>query len=105
MVNRATQIMSSACQKRLKHIKRRIMLGRNPFVQICAIIVPSHNKPAVTWAPWQPTKVKNADRKALRLGPAPIHTTAAQSLYPPDERFQQTFENLKAAVWSPFCAL
>ena len=25
----------------------------------------------MTWTPWQPTRVKKADRKALRLGPAP----------------------------------
>ena len=34
-------------------------------------MVPSHSRPAVTCAPWQPTSVKKDDRKALRCGPAP----------------------------------
>ena len=30
--------------------------------------------PAETCSPWQPTSVKNADRNALRVGPAPRAT-------------------------------
>ncbi len=35
--------------------------------------------PTVTWVPWVPTKVKNEDRKALRVGPAPRCTMSANS--------------------------
>ena len=47
------------------------MSALNPLVKTCAIIVSSHRMPADTWSPWQPTSVKNADRNALRVGPAP----------------------------------
>src|SRR5436190_16779817 len=79
IVNSATQMISSACQKRLKQINRRRMLGRKPFTKTCAIMVPSHSNPAVTCSPWQPTTAKNEDKKALRWGPAPCATMRAKS--------------------------
>src|SRR6267142_4502141 len=79
-VNTAIQMMSSACQNSAKHRMRRWMSGLNPFVNTCAIIVSSHRMPAETCSPWQPTSVKNADRNALRVGPAPRATKSANSL-------------------------
>ena len=37
-------------------------------------------RPLVTWTPWVPTKVKKADRNALRDGPAPFATMPANSV-------------------------
>src|ERR1700716_2650782 len=79
-VNTAIQMMSSACQNSAKHRMRRWMSGLNPLVNTCAIIVSSHRVPAETCSPWQPTSVKNADRNALRVGPAPRATRLANSL-------------------------
>src|ERR1700694_3357845 len=79
-VNTAIQMMSSACQNSAKHRMRRWMSGMNPLVNTCAIIVSSHRMPAETCSPWQPTSVKNADRNALRVGPAPRATRLANSL-------------------------
>src|SRR3981189_3471898 len=73
-------MMSSACQNNAKHRMRRWMSGLNPLVNTCAIIVSSHRVPAETCSPWQPTSVKNADRNALRVGPAPRATRLANSL-------------------------
>jgi len=44
-----------------------------------AIIVNSQRRPRVTCNPWQPTRVKNALRKALRPGPAPLAMRPANS--------------------------
>src|SRR6266403_2133592 len=79
-VNTAIQMMSSACQNSAKHRMRRWMSGLNPLVNTCAIIVSSQRMPAETCSPWQPTSVKNADRNALRDGPAPRATRLANSL-------------------------
>ena len=38
-----------------------------PLIATCAIITTSQTSPAVTCSPWQPTRVKKAERKALRL--------------------------------------
>src|SRR6266403_1672806 len=78
-VNTAIQMMSSACQNSAKHRIRRWMSALNPLVKTCAIIVSSHRMPAETCSPWQPTSVKNADRNALRVGPAPRTTRLANS--------------------------
>jgi len=56
------------------------MSALNPWRPTCAIIVNSHRIPAETCSPWVPTSVKNADRKALRDGPAPCATRLANSL-------------------------
>src|SRR3569833_1988471 len=45
------------------------MSARNPLAKIWAIMVRSQRSPAVTWSPWQPPTVKNADRQAPRVGP------------------------------------
>src|SRR3984893_1403563 len=79
-VNTAIQMMSSACQNSAKHRMRRWMSALNPLAKTCAIIVNSHRMPAETCNPWQPTSVKNADRNALRVGPAPRATRPANSL-------------------------
>src|SRR3982075_741217 len=79
-VNPAIQMMSSACQNSAKHRMRRWMSALNPLVKTCAIIVSSHRMPAETCRPWQPTSVKNADKNALRVGPAPRTTRLANSL-------------------------
>ncbi len=55
-----------------------MMLGRKPLKNTCAIMVPSHNSPAVTCAPWQPTTAKNEDRNALRCGPSPCGDHAGE---------------------------
>ena len=44
------------------------MSARKPLATTCAIISASQSSPAVTCSPWHPTRVKNADRKALRCG-------------------------------------
>ncbi len=67
-VNSQTQMMSSACQNRAKHRRRRSTAGRNPLTATCAISTANQISPAVTCNPWQPTTVKNAERKALRCG-------------------------------------
>ena len=46
-VNIATQMMSRACQNRLKQSMRRRMSARYPLANTCAIIVSSHSRPAV----------------------------------------------------------
>ena len=79
MVKMATQMMSRACQNMLKHISLRMMCCRKPFAQICATIVPSHSRPTKTCRPWVPTRVKKADRKALRCGGAPSPIMCANS--------------------------
>src|SRR6202163_4572085 len=79
-VNTAIQMMSSACQNSAKHRMRRKMSGRNPLAKTCAIIVSNQSMPAETCSPWHPTSVKNADRNALRVGPAPRATRSANSL-------------------------
>src|SRR5258706_15414776 len=78
-VNTAIQMMSSACQNSAKHRMRRRMSALNPLATTCAMIVKSHRIPAETCSPWVPTSVKNADRKALRDGPAPCATRLANS--------------------------
>src|SRR5262245_8026634 len=50
-VNSATQMMSRACQNRLKQISRRKILARKPLTKTCAIMVPSHSSPALTCRP------------------------------------------------------
>ena len=72
MVNTPIQTMSSACQNRPKQKNRRLTIGLNPSVVTCSIMTMSQHNPRVTWSPWVPTKVKNAERKALRDGPAPM---------------------------------
>src|ERR1700704_5164126 len=79
-VNTAIQMMSSACQNSAKHRMRRRISALNPLAMTCAIIVNNHRMPAETCSPWQPTSVKNADRNALRVGPAPRATRLANSL-------------------------
>src|SRR3954453_19363065 len=78
--NSPTQMMSSACQNRLKQRRRLMMSARKPFAKTCAIMVSSQSRPAETCSPWQPTSVKNADRNALRDGPAPSETRPANSV-------------------------
>src|SRR6516162_486383 len=78
-VNSATQMMSSACQNRLKHTRRRRISARKPLTKICAIIVPSQRSPALTCSPCKPTTANKDDRKALRSGPAPCITMPAKS--------------------------
>ena len=78
-MKRATRIISSTCENRLKHRKRLKMSARNPFARIYAIMVSSHSRPAVTWRPWHPTSMKKAERSALRVGPAPRATSSANS--------------------------
>ena len=53
--------------------------GAKPLIATCAIITASQISPAVTCSPWQPTSVKNADRKALRCGVAPRAIMSANS--------------------------
>ena len=72
MVNTPIQTMSSACQNRPKQKKRRLTIGWNPSVATCNSMTISQHRPMVTCSPWVPTKVKKAERKALREGPAPI---------------------------------
>ena len=79
-MNNPTQMMSSACQNRLKQSSRRSTIGRKPLVATCAIMTASQSSPKVTCTPWQPTNVKNAERNALRSGVAPIMTMPANSL-------------------------
>src|SRR5258708_3160018 len=79
-VNTAIQMMSSACQNSAKHRMRRRMSALNPLAATCAIIVKSQRMPAETCRPWHPTSVKNAERNALRVGPAPRITRLANSL-------------------------
>src|SRR5258708_2423839 len=79
-VKTAIQMMSSACQNSAKHRMRRRMSALNPLATTCAIMVNSQRMPAETCSPWQPTSVKNADRNALRDGPAPCATRLANSL-------------------------
>ena len=56
-----------------------MMSARNPLANTCAIMVSSQRMPAETCRPWHPTSVKNAERKALRVGPAPRATRSANS--------------------------
>ncbi len=72
MVNTPIQTMSSACQNRPKQKKRRLTIGWNPSVATCNSMTISQHRPMVTCSPWVPTKVKKAERKALRDGPAPM---------------------------------
>src|SRR5215472_466314 len=78
-VNSATQMMSSACQNKLKHTRRRRISARKPLTKTCAIIVPSQRSPALTCSPCRPTTANKDDRKALRSGPAPCITMLAKS--------------------------
>ena len=73
-------MMSSACQNRAKQSSRRSMAGRNPLIATWAIITANQISPAATCKPWQPTTVKNAERKALRYGVAPMAIIPANSL-------------------------
>ena len=43
-------------------------MARKPLTATCAIITASQTSPAVTCNPWQPTRVKKAERNALRCG-------------------------------------
>ena len=54
------------------------MSARKPLAKTCAIIVRSQSRPAVTCRPWQPTSVKKADRKALRVGPGAARDHAGE---------------------------
>src|ERR1700722_14724748 len=80
MVNTPIQTMSSACQNKPKQKKRRLTIGRNPSVATCNSMTISQHRPRVTCSPWAPTKVKKADRKALRDGPAPMLSMWLNSL-------------------------
>src|SRR5262249_225199 len=44
-VNNPTQMMSSACQNRAKHSKRRCTFAANPLISTCAIITASQLRP------------------------------------------------------------
>src|SRR6266404_1622165 len=79
-VSNATQMMSSACQNRLKQSSRRRTKSREPRTAVCATRKTSHMRPAVTCAPCRPTRLKKDERKALREGPAPCATMPANSL-------------------------
>src|SRR6267154_981235 len=99
-VNTAIQMMSSACQNSAKHRMRRWMSGLNPLVNTCAIIVSSQRMPAETCSPWQPTSVKNADRNALRVGPAPRATRLANSLPSSARKPRPKAQVTAMAIWN-----
>src|SRR6202034_1894898 len=80
MVNTPIQTMSSACQNRPKQKKRRLTIGWNPSVATCNSMTTSQHRPRVTCSPCVPTKAKNAERKALRDGPAPMLSMWLNSL-------------------------
>src|ERR1700754_4185744 len=80
MVNTPIQTMSSACQNNPKQKKRRVTMGWKPSVATCSAMITSHASPTVTCSPCVPTSAKKADRNALRDGPAPADTMAANSV-------------------------
>src|ERR1700737_2687518 len=77
------------------------MSGLNPLVKTCAIIVSSHRMPAETCSPWEPTSVKNADRNALRDGPAPPTTRLANSRPSRKRKPRAKAQGPPLAVWKP----
>ena len=52
----------------------------SPFSITWADRITIHSRPMVTWTPCVPTRVKKAERKPLRSGPAPLAIMPANSL-------------------------
>ena len=68
------ELINLAQQKNLK-----IMVDHT-FLFTGAVRKISHTSPTVTWIPCRPTRLKNAERKALLDGPAPRARSPANSL-------------------------
>ena len=64
----------------LRRISRDWTGALRPLMKTWAAMTAIQIRPKVTWMPWVPTKVKKAERKALREGPLPLVIMMRNSL-------------------------
>src|SRR5260370_923931 len=66
-----TQAMSRKCQNRPRRNRRETTGPESPLTKTWPVMIRIQIRPTLTCVPWVPTRVKKADRKPLRSGPAP----------------------------------
>src|SRR5262249_59175195 len=87
------------CQNRLKYTRRRRISGRNPSTKTCAIIVPSHRRPALICSPVRADDGTQGRQESAALGSGALACPSRQNPAPRADADASDDPDATVLVW------